>query len=215
MTLVIYCAGGLGKEVITLARSVNRWDRIVFADDVTAAKEHAGAPVYRFEEIAQLHDDVEFIIATGEPFGRKCLYEKLKAAGCRLATVVSPQAVLFPGAQIGEGCILWNCGVTADVVVRENVYIDSGVTIGHDTVVGAHSVLSANCFLGGNTSIGERVYMAPGAMCKNKLTVGDGAIVSLGAVLLRNVRPQAIMLGNPAKRVGVNEQNKVFGMFDP
>lgn len=214
MTLVIYCAGGLGKEIITLARSVNCWDRIVFADDVTDAKEHAGAPVYRFEEIARLQDEVEFIIASGEPFERKCLYEKIKAAGYRLATVVSPQARVLPGAQIGEGCIVWNCFLSADVIIKENVFINSKVIIGHDTVVGAHSVLSISCFLGGKTSIGERVYMAPGSLCKDKLTIGDGAIISLGAVLLRNVRPQSIMIGNPAKRIGMNEQNKVFGMFD-
>lgn len=85
--------------------------------------------------------------------------------------------------------------------------------MGHDAAVGAHSYISANSFIGGLTKIGSCVYMAPGSMAKDRIKVGDNAIVSLGAVLLRNVRPKAIMVGNPAYRLGENEQGKVFGMF--
>jgi len=214
MTLAIYCAGGLGKEVLELARTVNRWERVIFVDDVIQEKEYQGLSVYRFEEIGNLGENIEFIIASGEPQGRKKLYEKIKGAGYSLATIISPWAGVSPSSRIGEGCILWDCGVSVDVDIQENVIINSKVIIGHDTVIGAHSVVSARCFLGGYTSLEERVYMGPCAMVKDRLHIGEGAIISLGAVLLRHVHPRAIMLGNPAKRIGENETEKVFGMFD-
>lgn len=214
MTLAIYCAGGLGKEVIAFARSISRWDYIIFVDDVIDAKEYCGATVYRFDDVANLPDDVEFVIASGEPAGRKALYEKIKAAQYRLATLVSPYASLLPGVQLGEGCIIMDCGLSADVVIGENVLVNSRVIMGHDAVVGAHSYISANSFIGGHTQIGSCVYMAPGAMAKDRIKVGDNAIISLGAVLLRNVRPGAIMVGNPARYLGDNETETVFGIFD-
>ena len=214
MTLAIYCAGGLGKETIELARIVNRWDVIVFVDDVTDKKIYREAHVYRFEEIARFEDTVEFIVASGEPAARKALYEKIKAAGYSLATLVFPWVSTYPGTTFGEGCILWDCSLSADIVVEPNVLINTKVIVGHDTVIGAHSVISAKSFLGGNVRVEEGVYMAPGTMAKDRIRVGEGAIISLGAVLLRNVRPRAIMVGNPARRIGENETGRVFGMFD-
>lgn len=214
ITLAIYCAGGLGKEVVELARSINRWDAIVFVDDVTEEKNYRGAEVHRFEDIANIKDSVEFVIASGEPSVRKALYEKIKGAGYSMATLVSPWASMYPGTTLGEGCILWDCGLSADIVVEPNVLINAKVIIGHDAVIGAHSVISPRSFLGGGVFMGECVYMAPGAMVKDRIRIGEGAIVSLGAVLLRNVRPKAIMIGNPARRMGENENGRVFELFD-
>lgn len=214
MTLAIYCAGGLGKEVLEFARSVSRWDEILFVDDVIDATEVHGARVLRFPDVAELGTDVEFIIASGEPVGRKTLYERIKAAGYRMGTLISPYATISPGTQVGEGCILYDTILSVDVTVKENVLINVRVIVGHDAVIGANSVLSANTFVGGKTELGECVYMAPGSMAKDRITVGDNSLVSLGAVLLRSVRPGAIMVGNPARHLGQNEQRKVFGMFD-
>ncbi len=214
MTLAIYCAGGLGKELIELARSLKQWESIVFVDDITDAETYRSATVYRFAEVAGIEDDVEFVIASGEPAVRRALYEKIKKSGYPMATVISPKAGIAPSSTIGEGCVLLDCGISEDVTVQENTYINTKVIIGHDVTVGRHSVISPNCFLGGKTRLEECVYMAPGAMAKESICIGKEAIVSLGAVLLRNVRPRAIMIGNPARRIGENETGRVFGMFN-
>lgn len=214
MTLAIYCAGGAGKEILEFARSISRWDEIVFVDDVIDATECNGAAVCKFVDFTRPADNVEFIIANGEPANKKMLYEKVKAAGYHFTSLISPYAALLPGVQIGEGCIIYDCGISNGTVVGNNIEICSRAIIGHNSILGDHGIISANCFLGGWTQIGESVYMGPGSMTKDRIKVGDNAIISLGAVLLRNVRPGAIMVGNPARRLGYNEQHKVFGMFD-
>lgn len=213
MTLAIYCAGGLGKEIIELARSVNVWKEIIFVDDITGAEWHAGAKVFRFDELRGYNDEIEFIIATGEPAVREALYKKIKGAGYKLATIYEPGCCIHPSANIGEGCIFLASAISVDVVIGPNVLFNGRVTIGHDAVIGAHSVLSHACFLGGHAKIGTRVYLAPGAMVKDRVKIGDNAIISLGAIILRHVKERAIMLGNPAERIGFNTEGKVFNMF--
>lgn len=213
MTLAIYCAGGLGKEIIALARSVSRWDEIIFVDDITNAERHASAKVFRFDELCGYNDEIEFIIANGEPAVRESLYNKVKTAGYKMATVCGRGCVILPGASIGEGCVFFAGAISADVVIGPNVLFNGRVTIGHDAVIGAHSVLSEACLIGGHTEIGARVYLAPGSMVKDRIKIGDDAIISLGAIILRRVKERAIMLGNPAKRIGFNTEGKVFNMF--
>lgn len=214
MTLAIYCAGGLGKEVIALARSVCRWEHIVFVDDVTEVQWCHGAKVVRFWEVerfcSEMGTDIEFVIASGEPAVRERLYEKIKSQGYKMATIFGPGCAVLPGAAVQEGCILYDCAVSVDALVKHNVLINTKVILGHDAVIGAHSVLSAFSFIGGNTHVGERTYFAPGAMAKDHIRVGHDSIVSLGAVLLRDTRPRAIMIGNPARRLGENASGRVF-----
>lgn len=214
MTLAIYCAGGLGKEVIGLARCVSRWDNIIFVDDVTEAEYHAGARVYRFEQIREYQDDVEFIIASGEPAGREKLYHRIKEAGYPLTTICDPGCSIGLGAEVKEGCVLYNSAISPDVVIEPNVFLDGRVVIGHDAVVGAHSVLSVNSFIGGHTVIGSRNYIGTGAILKDRIRTGEDTIVCMGSVLFRNARESSIMMGNPAKRIGSNKEKKVFGIFD-
>lgn len=213
MILAIYCAGGLGREVIEFARSINRWEKIIFVDDVIDQKVVSGAEVFRFVEAEQFRGNLEFIIANGEPSAREALYIKIKSAGYPLATLISPYCSILSNTEIGEGCILYDCGISTNIHIGPNVLMNGKVLIGHDSSVGAHSVLSALSFLGGDTYVGDRVYIGPGAMVKDRIHIGDDAIISLGAVILRHVRPESIMIGNPAKRWGINTEKTVFHRF--
>ncbi len=211
MTLAIYCAGGLGREVIELARSVNRWDRIIFVDDVTDQKICSDAEVYRFEELDSLNDNIEFVIASGEPDGRFKLWNKIKESGYRLTNIIAKDAGFLRDTKVGEGCIIYKCGISTRITIGDNVIININTIIGHDTIIGQSSVISANCFIGGKTNIGDRVFMGACSCLKDNITVGNDSIISMGAVVLRNVRDEAIMIGNPAKRIGMNTTKKVFG----
>lgn len=214
MILAIYCAGGLGKEVISLARSVNRWEEIIFVDDVVLETHKAGARILRFNEVEAYRGNIEFIIANGEPAAREKLYRKLKELEYPMTTLIGSGCSILPETTIGEGCIIYNSGISANVKIGCNTLINVNVIIGHDTEIGANCVISANSFIGGVSCIDEKVYIAPGALIKDRVHIARSAIVGLGAVILRNVREKAIMVGNPAKRIGYNTLEKVFNIFE-
>ena len=115
MNLLVYCSGGFGKEVIDIARRLNkaylRWDRIAFIDDIRpleqakySAKDptHYGCPVFPFEAACDHFADyeTEAVIANGEPSVRSALLEKLDAVNLRLATLIDPSAVVSESAGV-------------------------------------------------------------------------------------------------------------------
>ncbi|PUY83659.1 PglD-related sugar-binding protein, partial [Cronobacter sakazakii] len=150
MKLGIYGAGGLGREVLMLARAINqctsRWSEIFFIDDVTDAQEVYGAAVVRFDARPA---ECEVAIAIGEPALRQRLAQKL-AGNAPLATLIHPNVDVPSQSEIRAGAILCDgalisCGVT----IGENVLIQPRACVGHDCVIGAYSVVSSLVALAG------------------------------------------------------------------
>jgi acetyltransferase-like isoleucine patch superfamily enzyme len=56
-------------------------------------------------------------------------------------------------------------------------------------------------FSRGNVIIGNDVWLCSGCVVLSGVTIGDGAIVSAGALVTRNVEPYSIVAGNPARHV--------------
>lgn len=65
---------------------------------------------------------------------------------------------------------------------------------------------------GGPIIIGDRVWIAYGAIVLPGVTVGEGAVVGAGAVVTRDVAPYAIVAGNPAKVIGQRPHNLTYAL---
>ena len=68
---------------------------------------------------------------------------------------------------------------------------------------GSHD-LSSNSYTGVAypVIIGDNCWIATGSMVvggNRKLKIGEGAIVGAGSVVMRNVKPWTVVVGNPAK----------------
>jgi sugar O-acyltransferase (sialic acid O-acetyltransferase NeuD family) len=220
MILFVYCAGALGKEVIDMAEEMNgeqkRWDEIRFVADIYEDDYFYGHKVMSFEETLKCasQQDVEVVIANGEPEARNQLYAKCKRHDLRIATLVHPLANISPSATIGEGTVIRKfTTVSSDAVIKENVYIQPYVGIGHDAEIGANSVISSFAAIPGYCKIGDCVYIASGAILNNKIHVGNYAIIGMGAMVFRNVKEGKIIMGNPGKVIGENVEKTVFHRF--
>lgn len=94
-------------------------------------------------------------------------------------------------------------GTLSDTVIEDDVKIDHHSSIGHNVRIGARSYIIAS-MLGGSVVIEEDVYMAPGAVTMNQITIGKNAMIGLGAVVARSVEPGKIVVGLPARVVKEN-----------
>lgn len=126
------------------------------------------------------------------------------AALLNLLAVVASSVELHEGAEIGPGLYLPHTGyvvVGAGVRLGRHCTLTQGVTIGH---AGGGRSSGADEF----PSVGDRVYVGPGAAVVGPLTVGDDALIGVGAVVLRAVPPRGVAVGNPARVISLN------GSFD-
>lgn len=217
MLLAIYGAHGLAKEVYIIARKINqinnKWDEYCFIDDINEIAEVNGVKVFKFENLIHEKEknEIEVVIAVGEPGIRDLLYHKVKDVGLRLATLIHPGVYIDETTTIGEGTVIAEgVTITANVEIGDNAYIQPHAVIGHDIKIGGHTVIGSNCQIGGGDIIGERVFMGFLSGTTDHISIGSDSIISAGAIVFRELPESVIAVGNPAKIVKKNLEKRVF-----
>lgn len=120
--------------------------------------------------------------------------------GLRYHTLIHPTAYVSPLARIGQGVFVGaNSVVGPGAWLDDHVFVNRGVTIGHDTRIASFSRLQPGANLGGLSRIGGGVTVAIGATLLERLVVGDRAFIGAGAVVTKDVPDDALVLGIPTK----------------
>jgi maltose O-acetyltransferase len=115
--------------------------------------------------------------------------------GCRFLN--GRKVFLGEGNVINFGCLF--DGRKFGIRTGSNVSIGPEATIltlGHDP----RSPTFAD--RGGDVVIGDRVWIGYRAIILAGVTIGEGAVVGAGALVSKDVEPYAIVVGNPARKIG-------------
>jgi len=218
MKLCIYGMGGFGKEVFDIASRINKkdscWDDVFFmVDDPNTHAETYKAKLYSVKHVFKECDldELEVIVAVGEPKVRKILFDKVRKKGVKMATLIDPSAIISDAAIIKQGVIVAPLSiVTSSTVVGQNSVINTHSTVGHDIIIGDHSVLSSHVTVGGSSVVGERSYIGLGSQIKEQTRIGDRVIIGMGSVVYSDIPDCVIALGNPARVSRKNDDDLVF-----
>jgi len=104
------------------------------------------------------------------------------------------------GRNVELGVFTAVCAGTIDpTVIEDDVKVDNMVYIAHDCVVDKGAMVIACAELSGSARVGQRSWVGPNASVIESRRIGDGAMVRIGAVVIRDVEPGAVVAGNPAK----------------
>lgn len=217
MILYIYCAGGFGKEVMDVARRKNAishtWSEIKFIDDSLSETFKYGADVVKFDQLVGdgLISGGEFIIANGEPAIRRKIRQKLISHHADGGKLVDISSLVADTAVIEDGVVVTPlCSISSEAYLGHNACVNTMSIIGHDVRVGSNAVISSMVNLGGACVIGEDTYIGMGALIKEGVKIGSNSIVGMGSVVYNDVPDGVIALGNPARVMRNNTDQKVF-----
>jgi UDP-3-O-[3-hydroxymyristoyl] glucosamine N-acyltransferase len=108
------------------------------------------------------------------------------------------RAVVEDGAEIGANTTI-DRGSLGDTVVGKGVKIDNLVQIAHNVRVGAGTLIAALVGIAGSTRIGRGVWLGGRASAINHLEIGDGARVTFGSTVTRDVVTGDTVTGYPAR----------------
>jgi sugar O-acyltransferase (sialic acid O-acetyltransferase NeuD family) len=217
MQLFIYCAGGFGFEVIDLAKRINKvkkiWERIYFIDDMASENERYGVLMFPLERVIKEFNpgSYEVSIANGEPFERKNILLKLRSNNIHLATLIDPSAIISETAVLSEGVVVPPfCFISSNAKMGSNCTLNVASLIGHDVTIRENCVISSAVNIGGNCTVGENTYIGMGSQIKQGVKIGSGVIIGMGSVVYNDIPDGVIALGNPARPMKNNDNEKVF-----
>ena len=154
------------------------------------------------DDIPQYVDKAEFVITVGfikNPTTRIKLYNKVKEAGGKLATVIASTAHVSKYSTIGEGTVVMHQAfVNAGAHIGANCIINTFCNIEHDAQIGDQCHISTGTMVNGDCKIGERVFVGSQSVLANGITIGDDIIVGAASFVRKNISDKGIYSGNPA-----------------
>ena len=138
--------------------------------------------------------------------------------GARIALSHRLQAVLLlrlsqmlgPRSSAAATVVKWlnqtlnGCDIAWQATILPGLRLDhpAGVVIGPAVRVGASCTLMQGVTLGDNAGapmLGDRVYVAPGAIVIGPVSIGDDAFVGANSVVTKSVPADSVVFGNPAE----------------
>lgn len=208
-SIYIYGAGGRGREISDLARSLN-CQQIIFLDDFCSKGEILGLKVLKL--LPGIDTSIPLIVGVGEPKHRQALMDRGRSFGLSTTSLISPLASISDTANIGSGVSISPfVSIQSSALIGENVDINTGAIIGHDVCISDCAVISSQVNLGGGVSVGEGTYIGMGTLIKEGINIGRQTIIGMGSVVYNDIPDGVIALGSPARVMKRNVSGLVFG----
>ena len=205
--LLIIGARGYGREMYYHARDSHgygtEFDIKGFLDDKKDALIEFGdeyPSIIDSVEHYEIQKDDVFITALGDVNYKKKYSEIILNKGGEFINLIYKKIILAKSVKIGKGCILCSdVGVSCDVELGDFVTLQRLVTIGHDSKIGSYTHFNFSSFMGGYAEVGDLSTVHPGAIILSHVKVGNNCIIVAGSVVIKKVKDNTTVYGNPAK----------------
>ena len=201
--LILVGGGGHCKSVIDVAESAG-YNILGILD----MPEDVGKQVLDYkvigtdDDIPQYVDKAEFVITVGfikNPATRIKLYNKVKEAGGKLATVIASTAHVSKYSTIGEGTVVMHQAfVNAGAHIGANCVINTFSNIEHDAQIGDQCHISTGTMVNGDCKVGDRCFIGSQSVLSNGIAIGDDIIVGAASFVRKSISAKGIYSGNPA-----------------
>lgn len=213
--IVIYGAGGFGREVLQIIRDINSasknpiWNPVGFLVDQEYVKDDLvnGLPILGSADWLKDNCDAKIVVALGSPSLRRRVSEKLeRIAGNCFATIIHPRAWIGEFVQIETGSII--CAgtlITTNIQIGRHVHVNIGSTIGHDAVLCEYSTLNPSVNISGNVRIGAGCEIGTGSILIPHSNIDEWSIIGAGSVVTKSLPANITAVGAPAKVIKQRE----------
>lgn len=117
--------------------------------------------------------------------------------------------IRFPhlgGVTIGENVEIGSCtavcrGTLSNTVIENFAKIDNLVHVAHNCIIREGAFIIACAEVSGGVEVGRNAWIGPNACTIQKVSIGADALIGIGAVVTKDVEPDCVYVGNPARRL--------------
>ncbi len=157
------------------------------------------------------------VIHSGSVIGENCIVKSFCSIGSEGlgyekeggALVKFPQiggVVMGDNVEIGPNSTIRRAALD-DTLIGDGCKIGAFVNIGHNCIIKENVIMTCQIVTAGGSVVGENVFMGVGSSLKQKVNVGADAVIGQGAVIIRDVKRNDVVVGNPGKVIGNNRGN--------
>ena len=204
--IIIYGAGGLGREILCLIiKRLDEWNPIGFIDDgVCEGEIIKGIPVLPKSFLYQKHENkLAVAIGIADPTIKMKIFTDLQEnTDLYFPVLIAPTAIVDESAELDEGCIVSNfCLISINVKLGKCLFVNTKCDIGHDSVIGNFCSLMPCVNVSGNVTVGQRTSIGVQSAILQGVTIGSDVIVGMGSKVIANVSENCTVMGYPARLI--------------
>lgn len=204
--LIIVGAGGMGRSVFCIATGSLGYGKDFmikgFIDDDLNSLEgfENYPPILGTIDGYEIDKDDVFVCSIGRTKTKRVVCEKLKARGANFQTLIHKTAIVRQNAKIGDGCIIADyASVGADCTIGENTLVQTFSIAAHDCKIGNYVRIDTHATCVGGVVVEDCATIHTSAVVSHKVVVGEGAVVAACSFVIKKVKPNTTVYGNPAK----------------
>ncbi|MBQ6310491.1 MAG: NeuD/PglB/VioB family sugar acetyltransferase [Bacteroidales bacterium] len=208
--IVIYGAGGFGREIACLINRVNsikpEWNLLGFLDDgePVGTKNEYGEVLGNLDFINSYPHEISVVLAIGTPHILQKLANAITNPKVNYPNIVDPDVFFLDKNNISMGrgnVICAQCVVSCNVKMGDFNLFNIGAGIGHDTHLDNYNVIMPNVNISGGVVIGNCNLLGVKSTVLQYLKIGNRITIGANSLLIRNAKDDALYIGNPAKKV--------------
>lgn len=211
MAIVIF---GTGTFAQVVARYLD--DVVAYTVDADYVKtlNLDGKLVVPFEELQETYtpDNVQVFVAVTQQNGHRDLLERkvceVWKKGYETPFFAHPTAILPAHVPMPQNCLISPGAIIEPFVSLGNgVMVRSGAYVGHHCTIREFSYIAPRASIAGHVDIGAGVFIGNNATIRDRVTIGHHAVIGCGAVVLRDVKPNEVYRGYPARLLSIGGED--------
>jgi len=126
----------------------------------------------------------------------------LDVSCARIISLVAPTAFVASTARIGRGCVVYpHSFVGHNAILGDRVFVLGGSVINHDDVLEDDVTVASQVSLAGAVHVESGCYLGQACTVRQQLRIGRGSLIGMGSVVIADVAPNSVMVGNPARKL--------------
>jgi sugar O-acyltransferase (sialic acid O-acetyltransferase NeuD family) len=203
--VLIVGAGGHGQvcaDILHAQRAAGDDVSVVgFVDDAPAAqRQHRlGVPVLGTVAAIPTIEHDALLVAIGDNVQRARLHAQFGQRHMCFVILRHPSAIVASGATVGDGSMICTRAVVGcESRIGRGVILNTACTVDHHSRIDDFVHVAPGAHLGGAVSVGEGALLGIGSVVLPRIRIGSHAVVGAGAVVTRDVPAGATVVGVPA-----------------
>ena len=212
--IVIYGAGGLGREVACLIARINKvspkWNFVGFFSDSEnewGTENEYGKVLGGADLLNSWPTPVDVAIAIGSSKAIEKIHNKLYNENIDFPNIIDPTFEIIDehNYEIGKGNIIQrHSSISINVKIGNFNIFNGSDALGHDVIIGDHNVIMPAVRISGMVKIGNNNMLGVGSIVIQQMTIGDHVSLGAGSVLMTKAKKEGVYIGVPAKLFKIN-----------